>query len=245
MLLPVLLEGGRKSGAICYMILRQSPKPCRPAPLEAMRYSTKCARLAAVAILAARSALAAPEGISIESAVVFNTRCARCHEGECSGRLSFHLQADAADEHIRRHGGALALETVRNLGELLRYMKERCAFFPLQLALEKDRRWGRDTLDRLRDPDGTAYFLPLGRLKPGPYHLWLDGLNHRAGICAELIAADFDWVEHEGIAQVGERHGLRFQIEVPTEVFLRVGTQEPITLTQVELVGPDLLRAIR
>ena len=57
---------------------------------------------------------------SVESTVLFNTDCARCHEGECSGRLSFHLPPEAADQHIRRHGGELPAKQVRELYELLR-----------------------------------------------------------------------------------------------------------------------------
>jgi hypothetical protein len=195
-----------------------------------------CKGLALVAVLGGHPIMAASDGIPIESVVAFNTQCARCHEGECSGRMSFHLAEGAADEHIRRHGGALPLETVRDLGELLRYMKEQCAFYPLPLALATDRRWDRDTLDRLRDPEETAYFLPLGRLGPGLHRLWIEGLNPGVRTCAELIAADFELVGHEDLAQHAERLVLRFQVDVSAELFLRIRAQGPITLTRVELI---------
>jgi len=196
------------------------------------------ASLALLAILSASAVPAHADGLPIGSAVLFSTRCAHCHEGECSGRMSFLLAANAADQHIRRHGGDLPQETVQDLADLLRYTKERCAFYPIPLTLAQDGDWGRNTLDRLRDPDGTAYFLPLGHLESGAYRLWMDGMAPGMRVCAELIAADFDFVRHEGVAPSGERQGLRFQVEEPTEVFMRLRTQGPIVLTRVELIGP-------
>ena len=83
----------------------------------------------------------AADNISIESTVIFNTTCARCHEGECSGRMSFHLPEDAANQHIRRHGGDLSAERIQQLFRLLRYMKEECSFYPIPLALVNDQIW--------------------------------------------------------------------------------------------------------
>ncbi len=188
------------------------------------------------AVLVLPLAVAASDPIPIESAVAFNTQCARCHEGECSGRLSFNLGEDAADEHIRRHGGALPVETVRHLSDLLRYMKVQCAFYPLPLALARDRTWGGDTLGRLRASDGTAYFLPLGLLAPGPHRLWIDGLHPGTNACAELVAASFDEVDHQGMVPAGDRQVLAFQVDAPTELYVRITAQGSMALTRVELV---------
>jgi hypothetical protein len=204
-----------------------------------MKCAERWKRLALAALLWGPLFVAGSDQVPIESVVVFNTQCARCHEGECSGRMSFNLPGDAADEHIRRYGGALPREAVRHLAALLRFMKEQCAFYPLPLALAEDHAWVGDTLDRLRAPDGTAYFLPLGRLGAGLYHLWLDGLDHEAGACTEVIAADFDLVGRQGIVQVGGRQGLGFRVENPAELFLRIRAKVPIKLTRVELVTSD------
>ena len=190
-----------------------------------------------MAVLTGQPVTAGSDGLLIESVVAFNTQCARCHEGECSGRMSFQLAEGAADEHIRRYGGDLSPERVRHLVELLRYMKERCAFFPLPLALVADHSWGSDVLDRLRSPEGTAYFLPLGRMGPGPYLLRISGLAPGVRTWAELVAADFDLVGHAGLAQDGEHQVLRFRIDVPGELFLRIRAQAPIALTRVELAN--------
>jgi hypothetical protein len=54
--------------------------------------------------------------------------------------------------------------------------------------------------------------------------------------CAELAAADFDLVSHDGLATDGEHQMLRLRVQVPGELFLRIRAQVPITRTRVELV---------
>jgi hypothetical protein len=207
---------------------------------QPMRRPNRYKGLALAAILASHAITAVCDEIPVASVVAFNTQCARCHEGECSGRMSFELSEDAADEHIRRHGGPLPLETVRDLGELLRYMKERCAFYPMPLALANDRLWERGTLDLLRNVEGAAYFLPIGHLGPGVYRLRMDGLAPGLRICSELVAADFDLVGHEVLTQVGGAQVLHFRVDESAELFLRIRTPFPATLSQVDLAteGP-------
>jgi len=76
--------------------------------------------------------------IAVESVIIFNTARARCHEGECSGRMNFHLPKGATDQQLRRHVGVLPDETNRQLVKLLRYMKEECSFYPLPLPAWKE-----------------------------------------------------------------------------------------------------------
>jgi cytochrome c553 len=90
--------------------------------------STRLAPVALLALLTAPATVGDEGQATVESTVLFNTNCARCHEGECSGRMSFHLPREEADQHIRRHGGELPEAQVRELYDLLRYMKEECAF---------------------------------------------------------------------------------------------------------------------
>jgi hypothetical protein len=99
--------------------------------------------------------------------------------------------------------------------------------------------WGTDTLDRLRNPSGTAYFLPLGRLAPGLYRLWIDGLDFSTRAGAEVIAADFEQLAHQGIEQVGERQVLAFRVYAPAKLYVRISAQGSMSLGRVELV-PDL-----
>ena len=40
-----------------------------------------------------------------ESVVIFNTICAKCHEAECSGRLTFDKAFETSTSHILRYYG--------------------------------------------------------------------------------------------------------------------------------------------
>jgi hypothetical protein len=176
---------------------------------------------------------------SVESTVLFNTDCARCHEGECSGRLSFHLPPEAADQHIRRHGGELPAKQVRELYELLRYMKEDCAFYPLPFALVLDGAWGTETLGRLRSASGETYFLPLGTLSPGEQRVLLQGQGPTARPCIELIGGDFEYFD--GVELEPEQGGwrLRFRTQAAGELFLRVKVPGSTELTRIEMVAKE------
>lgn len=173
--------------------------------------------------------------VAIESTVLFNTDCARCHEGECSGRLSFHLPPEAADQHIRRHGGDLTQPQIRELFGLLRYMKEACAFHPLPFALARDGAWGPKILRRLRSPSGATYFLPLGTLSPGDHRILLEGLGSNARPCLELIDDDFDYLD--GVELEPEEGGwlLRFRTDDAGDLFLRVKVPGSTELTRIEM----------
>jgi hypothetical protein len=108
-----------------------------------------------------------------QAAVVrFSTVCFNCHEGECSGRLSFDSGAQAAHNHVRRYlGVATTPAEIDTLFALLKYTKERCAHYPLAATVPADGRWDADVLARWRNSVEGGYFLPLGRLDAGDYRL--------------------------------------------------------------------------
>ena len=191
--------------------------------------------LFAAAIISPLSGFAS-DSIRIESAILFNTSCARCHEGECSGRLSFHLPRDATDQHIRRYGGELSLEKTRQLFEILRYMKEECRYYPFSLALVEDRVWESDTLADLQAPSRQAYFMPLGYLDPGAYQLLFEGLDDSSNSCIEIIDGEFDFIATDSVHRRGENKKALFRVKKRSEYFLRIAAQEPINITRVELV---------
>ena len=176
----------------------------------------------------------ASDNIPIESSVIFNTSCARCHEGQCSGRMSFHLPEDAANQHIRRHGGELSQQRIRQLFKLLRYMKEECSFYPIPHALMKDQIWDRKMLNEFQSPSRQAYFMPLGLLEPGMYQLLFEALNNTK-FCVEIINEEFDFIEQDSLYGESGRKTLKFQAEERSEHFLRLTAQNPINLMQLEL----------
>lgn len=177
----------------------------------------------------------ASENISIRSTVIFNTACARCHEGECSGRMTFYLPEKAADQHIRRHGGELTQVHIRQLFKLLRYMKEKCSFYPLPEALVNDQIWGDEMLTKFHSPSKQAYFMPLGLLEPGLYHLLFEEQDNTK-FCAEIINEEFDFTDKDSLFGENGKKRLKFHVEERLEYFLRLTAQEPVTIIKLEII---------
>lgn len=125
--------------------------------------------------------------VSATTVVKFNTVCARCHEGECSGRLSFSSGVAATQGHVRRHlPGASPLE-VEELFAVLKYTKEHCSHYPLPDSVPAGGVWSGEGLRQWRSPDGDGYFIPLGNLRRGNYQL---GLNFDRKAPASVRIAD-------------------------------------------------------
>ena len=117
-----------------------------------------------------------------QSAIVrFNTVCANCHEGECSGRLSFQSGAAAARQHMQRYLGPIVDADVAAFFGLLRYTKENCAHYPQTVRIPASGIWTAADLNEWRNPDNGAYFIALGHLVPGDYRLQLSFAPHGEG----------------------------------------------------------------
>ncbi len=125
----------------------------------------KPGKMALLALFLAMPAWAAE--IPPATVVRFNTVCANCHEGECSGRLSFQSGVAAAANHLRRFLGALTEREIADLFALLKYTKEQCRQYPVTAAVPTDGRWGAGELEIWRNPLEGGYFIPLGALKSG------------------------------------------------------------------------------
>lgn len=128
----------------------------------------------------------------------FNTSCARCHEGQCSGRLS--LGADAATQtHVERYSGKILTGDEHALFlHHLRLMKEGChlvsapAHAPVDVAVLQAE---GAILAAFRSFQGNAYFIPLGKLMPGRYQLILEGTAAQAWrvqVLAETLETSSD-----------------------------------------------------
>lgn len=122
--------------------------------------------------LLAAALLAGPAAaieVSPWGVVRFNTVCASCHEGECSGRLSFQHGAAGAANHVRRYAGEVADGQIDELFELLRFTKSACRVYPIDAVAGFDWRSDAAALARWRDARSGRYFIPLGSLQPGRY----------------------------------------------------------------------------
>ena len=129
--------------------------------------------LSTLAVLLSASGHAA-EPIPAASVVRFNTVCANCHEGECSGRLSFHTGAHEARGHMQRYLGNITDREAENLFGLLRYTKEQCAYYPLASPIKPDQALTASELSAWRKVQEGGFFIPLGALGKGEYQLRLD-----------------------------------------------------------------------
>jgi len=184
-------------------------------------------------LLAARIT-AAEVAAFTESVVIFNTVCARCHEGECSGRLSLANEHEAAVSHILRHyrqaEGKPSLQS--ELFDVLAYMKDHCAYYPLQAPIPPDRVWDASRLDPMRtDPEG-AYFVPLGPLSPGEYRIGL-AFERDVQATIQLLSGQFDMVVEESLATADRRLDIPFPVEAAGDYYFRMYPQRATRVTRL------------
>ena len=173
--------------------------------------------------------------ISAASSVRFNIVCARCHEGECSGRLSFDLGRKAAESHIERYAGKVSPLTRQEFYALLEYMKRECRYYPLDIAVPANRRWEAGMLQKLHDDAESAYFIPLGRLSAGSYRADLR-FDRETGASAELISARFEIADFPGVKTTGEAASIVFRVNSEGEYHIRLLVTRPASLLHLEVV---------
>lgn len=126
------------------------------------------------ALLLAAAAAHAQPAASLAAIVQFHTVCNNCHEGECSGRLSFDSGPAAARAHIERHLGTTRDVEVGALFAMLRHVKETCSHYPAVPIRPATGAWEAEELAPWRNALAGAYFIPLGSLAAGRRQLRLE-----------------------------------------------------------------------
>ena len=184
-------------------------------------------------LLAANLAQAAPQ-ISRSSGVLFNTICAQCHEGECSGRLSFESGQFGADAHIRRYVGDVPETMVAELFSVLSYTKHECAVYPLAVPVPADGSWSQSMLADLSTPSQCGYFVPLGALPQGEYQVDLTAAA-LVDLRVEVIAADFELLLDELATLSTTPMQFILKVSTPVSAYLRVVAREQVILTGLQL----------
>ena len=166
-----------------------------------------------------------------ESVVVFNTVCARCHEAQCSGRLSFDSRYEAAVRHIVRHysGAEDKVWLQKELFAILDYMKRHCAYYPMDVPIPPQRVWGAEVLGKFGNLLEHDYFVPLGPFEPGEYRLRLE-LAGPVRVNVHLVDESFEMVIDECMTPDGNGLSLPFTVERPVQLYFRLYTQEPTPL---------------
>lgn len=175
------------------------------------------------------------EEVPVPAIVRFNTVCANCHEGECSGRLTFQSGAPGAQEHMQRHLGSVTAQEAEALFGLLRYTKEHCTQYPVTAAVPASGIWSAAELSAWRNSREEAYFVPLGRLEAGDYRLRLSLSGSSQGRL-KITDERFEPLVDEAFCP-GKTHEV---------VFPTTGGRLYLTLhTEAELTGIRLLPATR
>ncbi|MEA3374243.1 MAG: hypothetical protein U9Q62_11225 [Campylobacterota bacterium] len=171
------------------------------------------------------------ERVSTKTAVVFNTLCAKCHEGQCSGRLSFDTGAEAADSHIRRYAGDTNISAgeTKDFFTLLNYMKKKCALY-----MPDNGRWKPENLSHFALPSHDGYFIPLGAMKSGSYSLNIETKEHVV-FRVEVMSEHLDSLLYESRCPDQEDQTFHFTIDEPVDAFLRIRSREPLHLTSLEI----------
>lgn len=198
-------------------------------------------KIVAMAICMLPFSLISSDEIQVESKLIFNTICAKCHEGECSRRLSYQLQDHAINQHILRHGGEPSLEVAAQLYELLRHMKEKCSYYPMYADITTDGILNKNILKKLKSPAGTAYFIPLGELIPGKYIIKIQGIDVNHISCIDIINYEFEFIDKTTRSDTDKDRTIYigFSINEQAVIYFRITSQKPMHLQKLELLNSE------
>ena len=172
-----------------------------------------------------------------ESVVIFNTICAKCHEAQCSGRMSFDDAYEASKNHIIRHYGEASDKQwlQKELFTILNYMKEKCAYYPMESTLPPKRVWGRDILKKMVTLLERNYFIPLGPFSSGKYRIDLE-LKKDTKVTIHLVSEDFDMLIDDCFISSNMEIKIPFSITKPGNYYFRMYPQEPVQITRLTVI---------
>ena len=172
--------------------------------------------------------------ISTKSAVTFNTLCAKCHEGQCSGRLTFDTGSEAASNHIKRYSDDtnISKKESKEFFTLLNYMKKECLLF-----MPSETKFNKDNLTLFATASYKRYFFPLGVLKKGNYSLELEA-KENIHFKLEVISSQFDSYLDEAFCPESKGKKFDFSIEENINYFLRIQSKKPLHLKSLKINGP-------
>ena len=175
------------------------------------------------------------EDSSIKTSVIFNTLCAKCHEGECSGRLSFDTGSKVASSHIKRYSGDTNISKgeTEEFFSLLNYMKTECA-----LWMPNNGKWEPENLTHFALPSSKGYFIPLGILKEGKYHIEIklkDDIHFRV----EVLSDHFENFLDISACPDGKKQILQFTIKRKVNTFLRIQSRKPLYIIDLNVKKDD------
>jgi len=172
-----------------------------------------------------------------ESVIIFNTICAKCHEAQCSGRMSFDDALESSGNHILRYYGEAADKQwlQKELFAILNYMKEKCAYYPMEGILPPKRVWSGDVLDTMATLLQRNYFIPLGSFPLGKYRINLK-LEKDTKITVHLVSEEFEMVVEDCFFSSNSELEIPFSITEPGNHYFRMYPQEPVRIKRLVVV---------
>lgn len=178
--------------------------------------------------------------VHTESVVIFNTVCAKCHEAQCSGRLSFDDALDAAANHIARYYGDASGNRwlQEQLFVVLNHMKEKCAYYPMDTPVPAQLIWGPELLAKLSTYLEKNYFIPVGYLGPGNYRLEL-AFEQDEKVTVHLVSETFAMVIEDCHQSEGKRLEIPFSIVDGGNHYVRLYPARPVELQRLAVVALD------
>ncbi len=173
----------------------------------------------------------------VESVVIFNTICAKCHEAQCSGRMSFDDAYESSKNHIIRYYGDASDKQwlQKELFTILNYMKEKCAYYPMDSALPPKRVWGFDVLNKMVTLLERNYFIPLGPFSPGKYRIDLE-LKKDTKVTIHLVSEDFDMIIDDCFISGNMEIKIPFSITKSGNYYFRMYPHEPVQITRLTVI---------
>lgn len=192
------------------------------------RLTNKANVRSAIAVWMALSSplLAQADNISRPAVVKFNTVCTRCHEGECSGRLSFSSGPSATQGHIWRYFPEATPADASELYAILKYVKVNCAHYPLPDSVPIKGEWGAEALRQWQNPSGDNYFVPLGKLTKGRHELSL-GFERAAEGNLRVSNEKFDILLEERLCR-SKTFRLLLPVTVEATYYLHLDADAPL-----------------
>ncbi|GEM_PF-565366 len=173
-----------------------------------------------------------------ESVVIFNTICAKCHEAQCSGRLSFDDCFETSVNHIVRYYDEASEKKwlQRELFVILNHMKEKCAYYPMPAFIPPQRVWSGEMLEKVATLLERNYFISIGPFTPGRYQLELK-LAKDAKVTVHLVSEIFEMVVEDCYLSNDRHIVIPFSIEEAGNYYVRVYPREPVQITRLAITA--------
>lgn len=176
----------------------------------------------------------AKDTVSPQSFVIFNTKCARCHEGQCSSRMCFQQGPGAANTHIRKNAGEVTDDVVGELYNALHQMKVNCAYCASPFKAPENGIWSKENIRLLSLSSRQGIFIPLGKLKPAKYALRLT-FEKPTEFQIEILSQKFEPIMDERISHPDADMSLIFEVEETFEHYLRIRSKTPLIVNSLAL----------